>query len=98
MASRFAHLRLPAVISFIFALTVAIGALAQPSDEAIWKNFVECLNKAPPVNGPRIVFELYNKHLIEDGASEAEATRQLAIVRQQQRQRSDGWRVMFNNI
>ena len=98
MASRSAHLHLLSVISFIFALTVAIGALAQPSDEAIWKNFMEWLNKAPPVDGPRILFELYNKHLIESGASEAEATRQLAVVRQLQRQRSDGWRAMFNNI
>src|SRR6516162_4753077 len=98
MASRSAHLHLLSVISFIFALTVAIGALAQPSDEAIWKNFMEWLNKAPPVDGPRILFELYQKQLIASGASDAEATRQLAIVRQMHRQRPDGWRVMFNNI
>ncbi len=59
---------------------------------------MEWLNKAPPVDGPGILFDLYNKDLIANGASEAEATRQIAIVRQMHRQRSDGWRVMFNNI
>lgn len=98
MASRSRYSRLLAVISFVFALTAAVGAVAQPSDEAIWKNFMEWLNEAPPVDGPRILFELYNKHLIENGASEAEATRQIAVVRQMHRQRPDGWRAMFNNI
>jgi SAM-dependent methyltransferase len=98
MASRSACSRLLAVICFIVAFTVAIGALAQPSDEAVWRNFMEWLNNAPPVDGPRILFELYNKHLIANGASEAEATRQIAVVREMHRQRPDGWRVMFNNI
>jgi len=98
MASRSRYLRLLAVISFVFALTAAVSAVAQPSDEAIWKNFIEWLNKAPPVDGPRILFELYAKHLIANGASETETTRQIAVDRQMHRQRSDGWRVMFNNI
>ena len=53
MASRSRYFRLLAAISVIFALTAAVGTLAQPSDEAIWKNFMEWLNKAPPVDGPR---------------------------------------------
>jgi len=93
-----AYSRLLAVIYFIFAFTVAVGAPAQPSDEAVWKNFMEWLNKAPPVDGPGILFDLYNKHLIAAGASEAEATRQITVVREMHRQRPDGWRVMFNNI
>jgi SAM-dependent methyltransferase len=88
----------PGTRHFVGALTVALGARAQPSDEAIWKNFMEWLNKAPPVDGPRILVELYYKDLIASGASEAEATREIAVVRQMHRQRSDGWRVMFNNI
>jgi SAM-dependent methyltransferase len=95
MASHFMYFRFLAVI--IFALT-SLGAFAQSSDETIWKNSMEWLNQAPPVDGPRILFELYQKQLIANGASEAEATRQLAVVRQLHRQRSDGWRVMFNNI
>ena len=95
MASRFMYFRFLAIIAF--ALT-SLVAFAQSSDEAIWKNFMEWLNKAPPVDGPRILFELYQKQLIASGASDAEATRQLAIVRQMHRQRPDGWRVMFNNI
>jgi hypothetical protein len=59
---------------------------------------MEWLKEAPPVDGPRILFELYQKQLIAKGASEVEAHRELAVVRQMHRQRSDGWRVMFNNI
>jgi SAM-dependent methyltransferase len=95
MASHFRYVRFLAVM--IFALT-SFGVFAQPTDEAIWKNFMEWLNKAPPVDGPRILLELYQKQIIADGASEAEAARQLAVVRQLHRQRPDGWRVMFNNI
>jgi hypothetical protein len=47
----------------------AFDAHAQPLDEAIWKNVMEWLNKAPPVDGPRILFNLYQKQLIADGAS-----------------------------
>jgi hypothetical protein len=88
MASRSTYFRLLAVVTFVCALTVSLGARAQPSDEAIWKNFMEWLNKAPPVDGPRILFELYYKDLIASGASEAEATREIAVVRQMHRQRS----------
>ena len=38
MASHFRYVRFLAVI--VFALT-SLGAFAQPSDEAIWKNFME---------------------------------------------------------
>jgi SAM-dependent methyltransferase len=98
MASLSSYIRLLAVISFICTLTVPLGVNAQPSDETIWKDFMEWLNNAPPVDGPRIIFQLYKKHLIENGSSEAEATRQLASVQQMHRERPDAWRVMFNNI
>ena len=91
----FRYLAVLAIVMFGFN---AFVAHAQPSDEAIWKNFMEWLNRAPPVDGPRILFDLYQKQLIADGASEAEATRQLAVVQLLHRQRSDAWRVMFNNI
>ena len=87
-----------AVLAIVMFGLNAFVAHAQPSDEAIWKNFMEWLNRAPPVDGPRILFDLYQKQLIADGASEAEATRQLAVVQLLHRQRSDAWRVMFNNI
>jgi hypothetical protein len=87
-----------AVLAIVMFGLNSFHAHAQPSDEAIWKNFMEWLNRAPPVDGPRILFDLYQKQLIADGASEAESTRQLAVVQQLHRQRSDAWRVMFNNI
>jgi hypothetical protein len=79
-------------------LAAAVGALAQPSADVIWKNFMEWLDNAPPVDGPRILYELYSKHLITNGVSEAEAARQIAVVREMHRERPDSWRVMFNNI
>lgn len=91
----FRHLAVFAVV--MFGLN-AFDAHAQPSDEAIWKNFMEWLNKAPPVDGPRILFVLYQKQLLADGLSETEAARQVAVVQQMHHERSDAWRVMFNNI
>jgi SAM-dependent methyltransferase len=97
MSARYVCFHLLAIFTLVCALT-APGANAQQSDEATWKNFLEWLNKAPPVDGPRIVFELYQKQLITDGVSESEANRRVAVVRDMHRQRPDGWRVMFNNI
>ena len=85
-------------LAFIVFALASLTTFAQPPDETIWKSFMEWLKEAPPVDGPRILFELYQKQLIAKGASEVEADRELAVVRQMHRQRSDGWRVMFNNI
>jgi len=97
MSARSTCFHLVTIFALVCALTVS-GANAQQSDEATWKKFMEWLNKAPPVDGPRILFELYQKQLIADGMSEADANRQIAVVREMHRQRPDGWRVMFNNI
>jgi SAM-dependent methyltransferase len=77
---------------------ISIGAYAQPTNEAIWKSFVEWLNKAPPAEGPRVLFDMYKSYLIKGGLPGPEADRQLNVVQQLHRERPDAWRVMFNNI
>jgi SAM-dependent methyltransferase len=91
-------------LRYVFVLTVVVlswiplNAMAQASDEAVWTHFMRWLSTAPPVDGPRILFDIYQKQLTADGLSEGEATRQLAVIQQLNRERSDAWRVMFNNI
>ncbi|MGD0237654.1 MAG: methyltransferase domain-containing protein, partial [Syntrophorhabdales bacterium] len=71
---------------------------AQPSDEAVWQHFLEWLPSAPPVDAPRILLDQYRSRLISDGASTTEADRQLGIIQRAMQERSDGWRLIFNNV
>jgi SAM-dependent methyltransferase len=87
-----------AFFALVAALMISNGAFAQATNEAIWKSFVEWLNAAPPVQGPRVLFDMYKAHLIKSGLTEPEAGRQLTVVQQLHRERPDAWRVMFNNI
>ncbi|HME45380.1 MAG TPA: class I SAM-dependent methyltransferase [Syntrophorhabdales bacterium] len=75
-----------------------LSGQAQPSDEAIWRQFLEWLPSAPPVDSPGILYNQYRSRLISNGASTTEADREIAIIRRTMRERSDGWRIMFNNI
>ena len=59
---------------------------------------MEWLDKAPPVDGPRVLFDMYKSHLSKGGLTEPEAERQLDVVRQLHGVRPDARRVMFNNI
>jgi SAM-dependent methyltransferase len=89
-----------AMVVLFASLAYADAAKAQslPSDEAIWQHFLEWLPGAPPVDGPNILFDQYKSRLVAGGATAADAERQLAVVRRLHRERSDAWRVMFNNI
>ncbi len=71
---------------------------AQPSNEAVWQQFLEWLPSAPPVDRPRMLFNQYRSRLISAGTSGAEADRQLDIIQRVMWERSDGWRIIFNNI
>jgi len=86
-----------AVIALVASLTISPGAVAQASNEEIWKDFLAWLSKAPPVDGPAILFKMYQSHLAKN-LPELEAVRQVQIVQQLHRERPDAWRVMFNNI
>jgi len=89
------------LIALIPALSLPgyANAQAQPSDEEMWKEFLEWLPKAPPIDGPpSALFNTYRDLLIKTGISTQEADRRLAILRRMHRERPDGWRVMFNRI
>ncbi|HME46158.1 MAG TPA: methyltransferase domain-containing protein [Syntrophorhabdales bacterium] len=88
------------VVVLIAALMLLGSAQAQPqpSDEAIWQQFLEWLPSAPPVDGVRILLDQYRSRLISNGAPTTEADRQLGIIQRAMQVRSDGWRIMFNNI
>jgi SAM-dependent methyltransferase len=87
-----------AVVVLLAALMLPGHSQAQPSNEAIWQQFLQWLPSAPPVDSPGALFNQYRSHLISAGASAAEAARQLDIIRRLHRERPDAWRVMFNNI
>ena len=94
--------RLGSVISsltaLVAALAISVSAAAQPSNEEVWNDFLGWLAKAPAVDGPGALFEMYHSDLKRSGLSEQEVKRQYTVVRQLHRERPDGWRVMFNNI
>jgi 2-polyprenyl-3-methyl-5-hydroxy-6-metoxy-1,4-benzoquinol methylase len=86
------------VVILIAALMLLGSAQAQPSNEAIWQQFLEWLPCAPPVDGATPMLNQYRSRLVSNGASTTEADRQTDILRRMMRERSDGWRIMFNNI
>lgn len=71
---------------------------AQPSSEVIWQQFLQWLPSAPPADRAGILLDRYRSRLISAGASAAEADRQMDIIQRALRERTDGWRIMFNNI
>jgi SAM-dependent methyltransferase len=68
------------------------------SDDRIWQDWLQWLPTVPPIDRPGPIFGQYRAKLLEAGASEADADQQLAVVQRMMRTRTDGWRVMFNNI
>ena len=89
------------VVVVLIAALMLLGsaqAQSQPSDEAIWQQFLAWLPSAPPVDGVRILLDQYRSRLISNGASTTEADRQMGIIQRAMQARSDGWRIMFNNI
>jgi SAM-dependent methyltransferase len=100
MALQFRRLLIASILAIIPGLIAVTGALtqAQPSQEAIWKQFLEWLPSAPAVDDPGVMFGMYRDVLIKKGASPQQAEQELDLVRRTYRTRSDGWRIMFNNI
>ena len=88
-----AHATAPAA-----ATAGAGGTSGAPSDEAIWKDFIDWLPSAPVSQTPQPIFDLYRQRLVGKGATPAEAERRLGLVLGGMRARTDGWRVMFNKI
>ena len=68
------------------------------TDDKVWEQFLEWLPSAEPSTDPGTLFEQYRSRLMTVGRMEGEVDGYLAVVANNMRTRSDGWRVMFNNI
>ena len=68
------------------------------TDDKVWEQFLEWLPSAKPSTDPGTLFGQYRSHLMALGLMEGEAGGYLTVVANNMRTRSDGWRVMFNNI
>ena len=89
------------VVVILIAAFMLLGtaqAQPQPSDEAIWQQFLEWLPSAPPTDGATPMINQYRSRLVSNGASTTEADRERDIIRRMMVERPDGWRIMFNNI
>jgi hypothetical protein len=71
----------------VLVLSGSAQAPLQLSNEVIWQQFLEWMPSAPPIDGPRIVFNRYRSRLISNGASAAEADRHMAVVQRFHRER-----------
>jgi SAM-dependent methyltransferase len=68
------------------------------TDEKVWEQFLEWLPSAESSTDPGHLFGQYRSRLRALGLMDGEVDVYLAIVANNMRTRSDGWRVMFNNI
>jgi SAM-dependent methyltransferase len=91
-------LRLIVLSVFILLHPVVTHAQTQSSDEAIWQQFLQWLPSAPPVANPGVLLQQYRARIQSTGASLEEANRQTDVIQRAMRERTDGWRIMFNNI
>lgn len=84
------------------ALLCTIGipriSAAQPSADAVWQSFIQWLPHSEPAGNPGPILEEYKALLISKGASTEEADQIRNLVSRTMRERTDGWRIMFNRI
>jgi len=73
-------------------------AQAQSSDEVVWEQYLEWARSAPQFDCPRSLFLAYQAHLKSTGTSPQEIKRESAIINRLMDERSDGYRVIFNNV
>jgi SAM-dependent methyltransferase len=93
---------------FVRTLTsIAIGcfvvghaglAFAQSSDEQVWQQYLQWLPSLPPTDSVSLIYAQYRTRLVAAGVSEAEADKQLAVIRKMSASRPEARRIMFNNI
>jgi SAM-dependent methyltransferase len=73
-------------------------AFSHTGDERVWQQSLQWLSTVPPADRPAPIFEQYRARLLAVGVAQADANHHMAVIRQMLRTRTDGWRVMFNNI
>jgi len=92
-------IRMLTLIALGYLLVGPTGlTFAQTPEERVWQQFLQWLPTAPPTDTPAPIYAQYKARLVAAGASEADADKQLAIIRQMMRTRPEGRRMMFNNI
>lgn len=97
--SYLAAVKAVAAVAFNAVIFFGLGnAVAQSTDDQIWDRFVAWLPSAPPAASAGPIYSQYRARLIANGASEAEADKELATIRAMTRTRPEGRRLMFNNI
>jgi SAM-dependent methyltransferase len=73
-------------------------AFAQTADERIWQQFLQWLPSAPPFESVGPLYAQYRARLVAAGVSEADADKQLAVIRKMSRSRPEARRIIFDNI
>ncbi len=68
------------------------------TDDKVWEQFLAWLPSAEPSTDPGNLFGQYRSRLMALSLMDGEVDGYLAVVANNMRTRSDGWRVMFNNI
>lgn len=73
-------------------------ALSQTSDEEVYQRYLRWIPSAQPAPGPAALLNEYKKQLVAKGISQSEADRQIVVIRRILPTRTDGYRLVFNNI
>jgi len=81
-----------------FVVGHAALAFAQTSDERIWQQYLSWLPSAPPTDSVAQIYAAYQKRLLSDGVSEADAKAHIAVIRKMSRTRPEARRIIFNNL
>jgi 2-polyprenyl-3-methyl-5-hydroxy-6-metoxy-1,4-benzoquinol methylase len=79
-------------------LVFALEGNAQTSDDAAWARFLGWLRAAPAASGPLEILQGYQKSLVVEGRSPADAGREMGVVMCLMRDRNDAWPLMFDRI
>ena len=73
-------------------------AYAQSSDEQVWQQYLQWLPSLPPSDSVSVIYAQFRARQVAAGVSEAEADRQLAVIRKMSGSRPEARRIIFNNI
>ena len=68
------------------------------SNDAIWQQFLAWLPGARTAGSPLALFAQYGERLTASGCARDEIARRIALVQRLMHERTDGWRLIFNNI
>jgi hypothetical protein len=85
-------------ILLVFLAAANRLAIAQTTDDEVWRQFVQWLSSGSAPGHPGALYDAYQKYLVGAGVSEPEAARRREVVLRRARSSDDGWRLIFNNV